>query len=120
MAKRIYFRDSIILTQALLSRLLETVAPGEELLLAARELRIAENLTIHDRELMVFADMFDGSGGTITLTVPHAPTTPGDSTGQAGAPGRAARVFCLRLHGAHIVSHGGNGQPGAAGKDGES
>jgi DNA-binding beta-propeller fold protein YncE len=118
MAEKVYFRDTITLTQQLLSTLVAgTENPGDRIRIAARHLRVAENVTLEDRELYIVADTFDGSGGQILLTVPHAPQEPAIEA-ESGKTGRPVFVICRHLLGANIVSRGGNGQPGAKGADG--
>src|SRR5690242_6468641 len=102
----VYIRDTINLNQALIQKLDDRTPAGETIYLFARELKVAENISIDSRTLMLIADMFDGRGGQITSTVSDLTTTPG-SPAQAGQPGKPVAIICRALRGANVVSRGG-------------
>ena len=114
----VYIRNTINLDQALIQKLVDRTLAGETIYLFARELKVAENISIDSRTLMLIADMFDGRAGQITSTVPNATTTPGFPA-QAGQPGKPVAIICHTLRGANVVSRGGNGQPGIDGEPGQ-
>lgn len=118
MANKVYFRDTINLTQTLLSKLEAETGVGERITVAARILRVQEQLTLHERELSIVADRFEGHSGEIWSMVPDQPTTPAPFP-KSGQNGMAVLITAQSISGANVLSRGGNGQPGANGADGE-
>src|SRR5262245_24165737 len=105
---RTYFRDTIVLSNAFKIRLrLQGLPPGD-VLIAAREVTVDGAFDLQGRNLVILADRFDGSHGSISvsgldsaprLTVAcrdfrgltaSAPGIPG-AAGEQGEPGREGR-----------------------------
>ena len=133
---RTYFRDTIVLNNAFRSELrLEGLPPGD-VLIAAREVTADGAFDIQGRNLVIVADRFDGSGGSISvdglesaprLTVAcrhfrgltaSAPGIPGAT----GAPGKLDRregtASIFRSAKGLPGGPGGPGQPGEKGGQG--
>lgn len=129
---RTYFRDTVVLDNAFRARLrLDGLPPGD-VLIAAREVTVDGAFDIHDRDLVILADRFDGAGGTITVDrldvapritvacrrfaglVASAPGVQGDG-GAQGRPGRAGRAG---RNASLPFKPGGNGGPGGPGGSG--
>jgi hypothetical protein len=117
MANKVYFRDTINLTQALLSKLEAETGVGERIIIAARVLRVQGELTLKERELSIVADQFEGHSGAIWVIVPNESTTPAPLP-KNGKNGKTVLITSRSITGANIASLGGNGQPGADGADG--
>jgi hypothetical protein len=104
----VFFRDRIVLNNDLKNRIkLESTPPGSKILLAAREFVVDGPLTLDGRDLVLLADSFDGSQGSIQL---KALAT--------GAAGPKVTIACRRIAGLAITSTGGVGEQGATGEPG--
>jgi hypothetical protein len=105
---RTYFRDTIQLNNAFKSRLrLDGLPPGD-VLIAAREVTVDGGFDIQGRNLVILADRFNGSRGSISVSglesaprltvacrdcrglMASAPGIPG-ADGEPGEPGREGR-----------------------------
>ena len=111
----VFFRDRIVLNNDLKSRIkLESTPPGSKILLAAREFVVDGPFTLDGRDLVLLADSFDGSQGSIQLKAIDT-----------GASGPKVTIACRQIAGIDISSMGGVGEqgetgaPGAEGKPGK-
>ncbi|TDH24531.1 hypothetical protein EXU57_14390 [Segetibacter sp. 3557_3] len=126
------FRDRIVLNPQLKSHLINTLAQpapagqqgNRKILLAAREISIQDGYTFElpDCDLVMVADHYDTTNGTIKLTVT---TVPAD--GLPGHAGRKLNIICRNWQGGTgfmlkggIGGKGLRGATGAPGKDGIS
>lgn len=90
---------------------LDTLPIGTTLLLAAREFSVEGTFSLDGRNLVLLADRFDGSHGTIRVQAPPD-----------GTAGPTVTVVCRQLAGINITSIGGvglEGELGAVGKEGQ-
>jgi hypothetical protein len=104
----VFLRDRLVLNNELMHRLNLAATPLEStILLAARELIVADPFVLAGRDLVLLADTFDGSAGPLQVQA----LTP-------GAPGPKVTVVCRKIKGVDITSQGAVGEGGAPGAPG--
>lgn len=112
---REYYRDKIVLNPSFAARLkLETVAKGTTLLLAAREIKVEQEFTLDDYNLVLLADRFDNSSGSIQVR-----TTAAVAENAPGIAGPTVTIVCRQLAGINVTSTGGKGGVGVRGAQGK-
>jgi hypothetical protein len=120
---QVYYRDRIVLNPSFLTergadnliRLgLERVPKGATLLLAAREIKVEQDFQLNDYNLVLLADRFDGSSGSIKVQ-----TTVGVGENVPGIAGPSVTIVCRQLAGLSLTSIGGKGGVGSQGAAGE-
>jgi hypothetical protein len=107
------YRDRIELNGTLRDRIHRTVKKDTTILLAARELIVTAPVAFDDYNLVLLADQFDGSRGSIEVR-----RTPVAGAGTQGTPGPTITLACRRLSGLALTSTGGKGGVGAEGARG--
>ena len=122
------YRDSIELNKPLNELIKQELSgddsssyPGRTVLFAARKISIKEGFTfeLSDCDIVLVADKFDTSEGTIKITVAGP-----SAEAQVGLPGRKVSVLCKEIAGINVHLKGGTGGrgkpglPGANGKNG--
>lgn len=112
---RTYFRDNVVVDADFVSRLrLGDVIKGGTVFIGGRNIRITQNITIDDVNIIILADKIEGVGGSI-----QARTVRGVGQSAAGLTGPSITVLCRQLVGAlSLTSVGGTGGTGAKGAQG--
>lgn len=113
--EREYYRDQIVINTTLVERLrLGEVAKGSTILLAGREIRVAQDITLDDYHLVLLADRFDGAGRSLNVR-----TTRAVGVNAPGIAGPNITLICRQMAGGLTLSStggkGGAGQPGEQG-----
>src|SRR4051794_15314733 len=96
-------RDSMTLTTERLAT--SWTAPQSVLVVAARTVSVAGDISTGGRSLTILCEEFDGTGGTIDLSAPPSSEQPGGNF----------RIVCSRIIGLRARTIGGRGAQGMEG-----
>jgi hypothetical protein len=135
MATWSYVRDVMELTPHLAAEVSERlsiqqppITPGSTLAFIGRDVRVLGDFTLPGYDVLVAADRFDGSQGTLICSSNISGGNGPDGTfagasgqaGGAGGRGDNVTVFCKDFSGIKVTSTGGDGGPGGNGVDGRN
>ncbi|CAN5567671.1 hypothetical protein BH10ACT5_BH10ACT5_05660 [soil metagenome] len=105
-------RDAIVIDGEV-ERICRTYAGDGPVFLLAREVKLAKDLRVTERPIVIVADVFDGAGFSIDAS--GAPAPAGGAHGQNGIPLPISQIYS---HDGRPIAGGSHGQSGTAGQNG--